>query len=1525
VNKIVNYEWEQRYSNGNLIAVHKSGEYFAYTIRLDNNGKVRVFHRKLNEKILLKSFKGRVIDLSFAYHDVDVLLGCVDEVGCAQVFRITLDANSKMQANTLLNLASYSMSKSISGSSTPASESGNFSNLAVSGLSTAATKSNSSSLPSPGAYDTFRFMWCMYIPEPNGESTLEQTEATQTDDASKVFVLTRKNRADIFNIELIENNYDCSCPLDADELMIGHLLIDEHKSNILTASFSPDGSAIATASADGEVNFFNITFARISETESGSNPEFNGEENYEANTHLASEQEQSLDGSENQLKNKLALSKRERNKINIRPKCLQKWRPHDNKPVNSLYFLDDHMNPSPEAQFWSFILTGADFNREIKLWCCLKWECLQTIRFVLSPLSGDEKSFSSSGLSQQQHHGLLPYFKTGIDLSSHYLVMSDITSKCFYILTLNQNHAANTARCTCISEFMLAYPALSFAIIDSQIIKAKKFRQIQNLNAVTVASQSGIIDIMDELDNKNDSLSQELVTGSNISLVPQLSNAESDENLIRMIRLYCIQIKQLQEMQIFLNGIEDNMNTFENSASSPPLGQALFNNSISLPHQQTQPHRNESASALGGSLSQGSSTSILNQLLPNSLTANMAAKSGSINGVNTRLSSSMSFSSDVKDHLSDVITSDLEQDANIKSKLNGVKYANVNNTNVKSNSLKPLSLNSTNISHQQQQQAEDDSAIVKIVSPPSIGGLGAPPLLMTPDAFINSPNNVTNNSSGKRSSVEQHKDHSNSTSGGQQQKNDLLKSFVNASISSATNLASSQSSLTQVTSMNVSSLPTSIQQQHQQQQQPILSNNRNRSQISSARSSSSSTTTTTSSSDSSTTSSSSSSSTSSDEADKEIAALSSSVKMNNMNMTGMNNSTSGLAKKKPQPKRSSNLDESTLSNKSNKSLPIIKKQDSLHNKSNVAELVYFKGDIDKVKLEETNTEESQDNLQQPFVLASKSFDMKLNQNWLNSPNKLSSTSGAASADSVHLPSSTSSLLTTIAPIYITGNEMNKNDEAGAVGAIDLKSLLLQMTHALRSQHEEIENLKKHQMHSQQQLKSQIDKTLNQFLNNQQQQQATATPSNSNILESDSTIQQAFDNQMQNKLADKLDKLVKDELNKCIQAQFAARLFEPLRDQLSRELAEKMKAIESVLKDSVAKLFKSKSTLDSLSQSVAGSMQGLVINSYRDTFQKVIVPNFEKSCQNMYQQVNNTFGKGTNDYLQEFDQLAKQHRKLYEEHKEPLIMQLKQYTESMRLHGIQVANEMATNLQQQFDGHLRNATAVLQDTIISSVKAIIKEELQLAMRDQQQSLPDRLLNCMRQSGALTPLNTPSNASGFVLQQQHSSAPTPTPQVSTIQDTQMQITNHLQKGQLNSAFQVALCAADLNLLINLCELVSPTKVFEQTVDPLNSKSSKPQCQLQQPVILSLIQQLSQDFSANVELKLKYIEEAVMNLDLNNLLTREHTPGVIGQLIVKLQQFIQANPNDKINKQLRMLIMASQSLLSTPKPQIKTQQLL
>ena len=68
--------------------------------------------------------------------------------------------------------------------------------------------------------------------------------------------------------------------------------------------------------------------------------------------------------------------------------------------------------------------------------------------------------------------------------------------------------------------------------------------------------------------------------------------------------------------------------------------------------------------------------------------------------------------------------------------------------------------------------------------------------------------------------------------------------------------------------------------------------------------------------------------------------------------------------------------------------------------------------------------------------------------------------------------------------------------------------------------------------------------------------------------------------------------------------------------------------------------------------------------------------------------------------------------------------------------------------------------------------------------------------------------------------------------------------LHEKQFDTAFNVALSTSDLNLVTYVCQQVSADDVFD----------SNAQSPLSQPVLLSLIQQLSVDLQDEIELKIK-----------------------------------------------------------------------
>ena len=106
---------------------------------------------------------------------------------------------------------------------------------------------------------------------------------------------------------------------------------------------------------------------------------------------------------------------------NESPRCIHQWKPHDENPVSSLFFLDNHKEHNPEDQFWKYALTGSNNNTEIKLWSCENWTCLQTVQ--LKPSDGKRIEL-----------------KAELDLTAQYLLLSDIHRKNVYVLQLESTN-----------------------------------------------------------------------------------------------------------------------------------------------------------------------------------------------------------------------------------------------------------------------------------------------------------------------------------------------------------------------------------------------------------------------------------------------------------------------------------------------------------------------------------------------------------------------------------------------------------------------------------------------------------------------------------------------------------------------------------------------------------------------------------------------------------------------------------------------------------------------------------------------------------------------------------------------------------------------------------------------------------------------------------------------------------------------------------------------------------------------------
>ena len=282
IKNIVNFGWEHKYYPGQLVAAHMSGTYIAYAITTPGKGcgVVRVVNRITDDRLLIKGMRGAVVDLTFAHNKEEVVVGAVDSLGNLFVHRVTEGSNG-LASERVLEVVRDGVEGEL-----------------------------------------HRLVWCPFLPEPVIEREEEQDKS-----AARLLVLTHGSKAEIWSLDLVVEKHGTG-PLAPVDVEHGLLKIQDVGGDIMDAAFSPDGAALATASGDGKVKFFQVYLH-----EEGP------------------------------------------------PRCLHQWSPHGGKPLSCIFFLDDHTDHQPDVQFWKYAVTGCSLNTELKVWSCESWTCLQTISF----------------------------------------------------------------------------------------------------------------------------------------------------------------------------------------------------------------------------------------------------------------------------------------------------------------------------------------------------------------------------------------------------------------------------------------------------------------------------------------------------------------------------------------------------------------------------------------------------------------------------------------------------------------------------------------------------------------------------------------------------------------------------------------------------------------------------------------------------------------------------------------------------------------------------------------------------------------------------------------------------------------------------------------------------------------------------------------------------------------------------------------------------------------------------------------
>ncbi|XP_008309267.1 enhancer of mRNA-decapping protein 4 isoform X2 [Cynoglossus semilaevis] len=1155
-----------------------------------------------------------------------------------------------------------------------------------------------------------RLIWCPFIQDDSEDNQ---------DDSSQTLALLHEDKAEVWDLEVLKANFS-SWPVDATEVKEGRITVKGHTQCVSEGALSPDGTVLATASHDGYIKFWQLY----------------------------------IEGGQD------------------KPRCLHELRPHGGRPLSCLLFCDNHKRQDPDVPFWRFLITGADQNQELKMWCTVSWTCLQTIRFSPYPFNPTA----------------LPSLKASLDLSAEYLILTDVQRKVLYVMELRQDLEKGKASFTAVSEFLLTHPVLSFGVRD---VTQCRLQHTEVLPA----------------EEESESMSTEGPQGP----------TESKSGI--QIKLYCVHTKSLQDVQIW----------FQPNMCSSSAG--------FLPHSDSQ-------DGFGG------------------------------------------FSDNLTDH-----SSDKDSGSGSQTDLRKIPPLPA-----------PADFLSNSATGPMPKLMTPDAFMTPSTSVPASPGSSASSLTIVTaissnsdstralDDVSQSPNRVDNNSSSSSSSMTL----STSTSSPRAASAVLLPGLENlqamVSPSGPLGLDNSQvldspllpplSSPTRARSPDVISSASTAMSQDMPE---IASQTLQRSLVSSLEPLPLSALQT-------------------DSMASAASALhlltsprSANTSLLPLELGGVDGPGGGAVETEPRLSHTPSLLENALSQENPGGGGGGSSDGSVSHTPWPAAPDITRETRNSLRdngLGECSRDESKDrHLSSPYHRRSYHLPQNDSQDTgaeQSDPDdevaSLASSSGNCGSRSSHrLPVKDWKTSPRASPKVKRKSKKEDSEssqfrqmDSGQVNAEVQDELLM----LLRSQQRELTDLRGQIEAMQSSIMSQVEHVLS---NHQEQEQRRLE----RVLAESRNHQQQLQDQLSEQLVhaltsaltNRMDKILREEMKRTV-PQTISKSLEPVTGQLSNTIAAKLTAVEVTLKDNVSKVVKSKNTTDAIGRAAAEAMQGPIQAAYKEAFQSIVLPVFERGCQSMFQQINDSFKQGTQEYIQQLETHMKSRKQRELEARDPMVGQLQQMIDSFQTSTDQLASNITTNIRAEVQHQIQIMMGNLQESILSHVQRIVKGEVSLAMKEQQAVVTSSIMQAMR-----------------------SAAGTPVPTAHLDYQTQQaNILQLLQQGQVNQAFQQALSATDLNLVLYVCETIDSQQVFGQHP-----------CPLSQPVLLSLIQQLSSNLSTRSDLKISYLEDAVMNLDHNDPLTRDHMTAVLAQVRPKLFTFLQHDPHSPLSKRARRLLMMLQGLVN------------
>mmetsp|Transcript_43107 Transcript_43107/g.71781 ORF Transcript_43107/g.71781 Transcript_43107/m.71781 type:complete len:1471 (+) Transcript_43107:67-4479(+) len=313
----------------------------------------------------------------------------------------------------------------------------------------------------------------------------------------------------------------------------------------------------------------------------------------------------------------------------------------------------------------------------------------------------------------------------------------------------------------------------------------------------------------------------------------------------------------------------------------------------------------------------------------------------------------------------------------------------------------------------------------------------------------------------------------------------------------------------------------------------------------------------------------------------------------------------------------------------------------------------------------------------------------------------------------------------------------------------------------------------------------------------------------------------------------------------------AMVTKPLQDALKTQFAQAVgPKLEKTVKDVLSSVV-TKQMNESVADKLIASMRSALHETFKMNFHDVLVPAFEMSCRKMFEQINDTFDRGLDDRIQkplnDFFRSAHQNTLAEQQASKNMLGMIENVNRSVI--------EMHKSMEEQFRAaeHFR-----VQREREEEVDSMRRSQ---SMDDAAAALP-------------VPTNLSRSASRAQNYTSHSigssssimwKVPAPKPV-----DPRLALTVLINEHRYQEAFLQVLSSSDLDLLSWLCNALQAHSIL--AISPLP---------ISQPVLLSLIQQLSADLSLEPLLKFTWLRDACIALDTREPSIATYVPGILHEL--------------------------------------------